>query len=201
MTLKNYKELDGIRAIAALLVMMLHFFGDEPMGGNKILDVVKVLARFGQTGVTLFFVLSGFLITRILLATKNNNNYFKTFFIRRALRILPLYYLYLIIVFCIIPLFTNDFIPFKENWYYWVYLQNFAITFNWLQNGPTHYWSLAVEEHFYLFWPLLIYYLNVKQIVRVIPVIIGLSLIIRIILLKNNYEVFFSRLQIWMLWQ
>src|ERR1035437_8616931 len=130
MTLKNYKELDGIRAIAALLVMMLHFFGDEPMGGNKILDVVKVLARFGQTGVTLFFVLSGFLITRILLATKNNNNYFKTFFIRRALRILPLYYLYLIIVFCIIPLFTNDFIPFKENWYYWVYLQNFAITFN-----------------------------------------------------------------------
>lgn len=191
MVLKNYKELDGVRAIAALLVMVLHFFGDESMAGNKIIDVLKVLARFGQTGVTLFFVLSGFLITRILLATKNNHNYFKVFFIRRALRILPLYYLYLIIIFCIIPLFTNDFIPFKENWYYWIYLQNFAITFNWLQNGPAHYWSLAVEEHFYLFWPLLIYYLNVKQISRLIPVIIGLSLITRIILLKNNYEVFY----------
>ena len=191
MSLKNYKELDGIRAIAAILVMFLHFFELTPDMGNKIVNTLKHLAAFGQTGVTLFFVLSGFLITRILLSTKKNTNYFKNFYIRRSLRIFPLYYMYLIIVFIIVPFFTHSLVPPKDSWYYWIYLQNFAITFNWPHSEPTHFWSLAVEEHFYLFWPVLIYYLNVKRIIQAIAIIIIFSLICRILLLNHGYEVFY----------
>ena len=191
MELKRYKELDGIRGIAALLVMVLHFFELEPNTGNNIVETLKRLAHFGQTGVTLFFVLSGFLITRILLATKKNKNYFKSFYIRRALRIFPLYYLYLISIFVIVPYFTHNYVSLKLHWTYWIYLQNFAITFNWLHSEPTHFWSLAVEEHFYFFWPLLIYFLNQRQLIRVIAVIIIVSLICRILLLNNGYEVFY----------
>ena len=65
------------------------------------------------------------------------------------------------------------------------------MTFNWASSGPGHFWSLAVEEHFYLFWPLLIYYLDKKGIVVASIVIILLSLLVRIVLVNNHYEVFY----------
>ena len=107
MKLKHFKELDGVRAIAALMVMFFHFFQNLDTQ-NVILISVKKYAIFGQTGVSLFFVLSGFLITRILLNTKHSESYFKNFYIRRALRIFPLYYLFLIIFYFLIPFFENS---------------------------------------------------------------------------------------------
>ncbi len=166
MKIKYYKELDGVRGIAALMIMTFHFF--QPIIPNTTtLIYINKFIKFGQTGVSLFFVLSGFLITRILLSTKEKSGYFLTFYIRRALRIFPLYYGFLIIYYFLINpyLYNASNLSFSTQFYYWFYLQNIADTFGWAANGPFHFWSLAVEEHFYLFWPLLVYYLNDKKII------------------------------------
>lgn len=187
--LKYYKALDGVRGMAALMVMWFHFNWPQ---GSFLLNGIKKTATFGQTGVTLFFVLSGFLITRILLVGKNDPHYFSNFYIRRSLRIFPLYYLFLVLFYFALPFIQHTPIaPFNEQVYYWTYLQNFCDTFGWKTIGPKHFWSLAVEEHFYLFWPLVIFYLDHKNIKRVIVSLVGLSLLLRIVLLHNGYGVFF----------
>ena len=200
MTNKNtahVPSLDGVRAIAALMVMFFHFF-QNLTPNNTVVSFLKTLSSFGQTGVSLFFVLSGFLITRILIREKNSAFFFRNFYLRRTLRIFPLYYLYLILVFIIIPLFNHHQLPaLSKQIYHWVYLQDFAITFNWDFVGPVHFWSLAVEEHFYLFFPLIVYYLKENHLLYAIAAILLSSLIVRFIMNKNGYEVFyftFSRL-------
>ncbi|NHA04779.1 acyltransferase [Mucilaginibacter sp. HC2] len=194
MKLKHIHELDGIRGIAAIMIMIFHFFQvlEVPSTHHTLLKQLQNISRFGQTGVTLFFVLSGFLITRILLSTKNHEGYFSAFYIRRSLRIFPLYYFFLVVSYFLLPILLKEpFIPFHKQWYYWVYLQNFGTTFNWGCVGPGQLWSLAVEEHFYLFWPLLIYYLNVKQIKISVWIIFALGFISRFLLIKNGYESFY----------
>lgn len=190
MKLRYYDNLDGIRAIAALMVMVFHFFQNNPLGLNyPFLTKVSV---FGQTGVTLFFVLSGFVITRILIANKNEKKYFSNFYGRRALRIFPLYYAYLFISYFLFPLIFNTKVPnFSQQIYYYAYLQNFAITFNWNAVGPGHFWSLAVEEHFYFFWPIIVYYINVRQLTYSIFIIIIGSILLRYYMLTHGYDVFY----------
>lgn len=190
MELKYYKELDGVRAIAALMVIFFHFF--QTFTATGPFTFVNRIAVFGQTGVSLFFVLSGFLITRILLSTKDSSGFFVNFYSRRALRIFPLYYLFLCIYYVVQPLIFNE--PIKDlslQRYYWLYLQNFAITFGWKSDGPGHFWSLAVEEHFYLFWPLLVYFLSNKRLIVASIFIIISAFFVRLLLVKHNYEVFY----------
>jgi peptidoglycan/LPS O-acetylase OafA/YrhL len=190
MELNYRRELDGVRAIAALMVMFFHFFQITTV--HDSFTTLSKLAGFGQTGVSLFFVLSGFLITRILIFTKDTPRFFYNFYVRRALRIFPLYYLFLAIYFCLIPLiYKTPFPPLNLQIYYWIYLQDFAMTFNWKQAGPAHFWSLAIEEHFYLFWPLLVYYLSNKRIAIAIATIIAVAFLVRVLLVKNNYEVYY----------
>jgi len=182
--LSYYKELDGVRAIAILMVMFFHFFSDFETSG-KVFHFLKQIALKGETGVTLFFVLSGFLITRILLSTKGGENYFSNFFIRRSLRIFPLYYLFLVIYY-LTPLFFGASVPeFGLQIYYWVYLQDFSTTFGWKSEGPGQFWSLAVEEHFYLVWPFLIYYLRQKAIAFWIAAIIVIAFVLRIYMSRH----------------
>jgi peptidoglycan/LPS O-acetylase OafA/YrhL len=188
--LEYYKPLDGVRGIAALMVMWFHF---NWTGDSTLIKFIKKTSVFGQTGVTLFFVLSGFLITRILLSNKQNSqHYFLNFYIRRSLRIFPLYFLYLFIYYFIIPLvFHYPAVPFSQQVYYWTYLQNFARTFGWGGVGPDHFWSLAVEEHFYLFWPFVIYFMGLKNIKRTALFLIGLSILLRVVLVHAGYPVFY----------
>lgn len=194
MKLTHFKELDGVRAIAALMVMFFHFFQNLETQ-NAVLSIAKKFAVFGQTGVSLFFVLSGFLITRILLNTKNSASYFLNFYIRRALRIFPLYYLFLGIFYFLMPLLEKTaFVPFQQQIWYWVYLQNVAMTFNWNNFGPDHFWSLSVEEHFYLFWPLIVYFFTTGGIKKAIAILIAVAFITRLILLKMNLGVFYFTL-------
>jgi len=184
MKLPHYKELDGIRAIAALMVMFFHFL-DPIVTDSK-------LPYLGWAGVSLFFVMSGFLITRILINTKASKSYFKVFYIRRALRIFPLYYFFLLVYYFLLPIVQNTpLIPIHQQIWYWIYLQNFAITFNWNVVGPLHFWSLGVEEHFYLFWPLLIYFLTKPQIKFAIFLLIGIAFLIRMLLLQSNLDVYY----------
>jgi len=195
MQLKYYKELDGVRGVAAIMVMLFHFINGLTYSG-AFFQFVKKVSFLGQTGVSLFFVLSGFLITRILIQQKSQPFYFKKFYFRRALRIFPLYFLFLIIYFIIISIFNHSF-SLNSFFYYVVYIQNFAMTFHWNITGPEHLWSLAVEEHFYLCWPLFVYFVDRKYLYHFIIGMIILSIFIRIYLIHQNLESFyftFSRL-------
>jgi peptidoglycan/LPS O-acetylase OafA/YrhL len=153
---RHIRELDGVRALAILMVLFAHLFFGEAAHGTIARVLPKSLNLIGEhlgRGVDLFFVLSGFLITRILLDSKNKTGYFGTFYFRRALRILPLYLLVIIVSALVYgPSFWG---------YYWLALffsANFAPALH--VSGPSGMgpmWSLAVEEQFYLFWPLIVY--------------------------------------------
>jgi peptidoglycan/LPS O-acetylase OafA/YrhL len=187
MTLKYHKELDGVRAIAVFMVIFFHFFFDL-----NLHPLLTKIANFGRTGVSLFFVLSGFLITRILIATKESPNYFSSFYIRRSLRIFPLYYFFLTLIFIILPLVSGKpFPPFNLQLYNWTYLQNFALAFRWPHVSPRHLWSLSVEEHFYLFWPLLIYLLSFRKIVGASILIIVMAFLVKYFMIKYDYEPYY----------
>jgi peptidoglycan/LPS O-acetylase OafA/YrhL len=156
--------LDGLRGIAIILVMLHHFTYYRPTSGIDAL--IGDVLFFGWAGVDLFFVLSGFLITGILLDTRDSGRYFSTFYARRILRIFPLYYLILFLALVVLPKFpTVDAVLMAHDvpvelppqWPYWSYLTNFSIAdrgwVHWVDVG----WSLAIEEHFYLVWPLVIW--------------------------------------------
>lgn len=192
MKLRYIQPLDGLRGIAALMVMFFHFFQDNPISGNAVANVFQKLTGFGQTGVTLFFVLSGFLITRILIAQKGNDGYFSNFYMRRAVRIFPLYYGFLCLFYFALPLIRGTDIPtFSEQIYYWLYLQNFATTFGWPSIGPGHFWSLAVEEHFYLFWPFMVYFLTTQRLEKAIYIIVLFAMGLRYYMTTQELETFY----------
>ncbi|MER3497839.1 MAG: hypothetical protein C4308_04005 [Chitinophagaceae bacterium] len=144
----HYPALDGLRGLAILLVVFLHNFG------------FLHYFFFGWLGVDLFFVLSGFLITEILLNSLEEKNFLGRFYIRRVLRIFPVYFLTLAFCIWVIPqLTTFQMTYYRQNagWFI-TFLQNWLFIFNPPQGNSTllHFWSLAVEEQFYLFWPWII---------------------------------------------
>jgi peptidoglycan/LPS O-acetylase OafA/YrhL len=155
--------LDGIRGLAVLMVLVFHFIGTT-LVTNPLERLIVSVVKYGSYGVELFFVLSGFLITGILYDTRGRLGYFRNFYMRRALRIFPLYYGVLLLVFVVAPLIpalrgpTLDSLVDRQTWA-WLYAVNIYIaregewSFSYLQ----HFWSLAVEEHFYLFWPMVIF--------------------------------------------
>lgn len=163
----NHKpELDGIRGIALLAVMLSHAGPRIMWGGITSKIVVSVMVP-GWSGVELFFVLSGFLITGILLKTKPAQNYFSSFYARRFLRIFPIYYFAVTVGLLIAPhsSWWNSMLPplEKTRLVYYAYLQNWPIFWKhslFLPNNVFgHFWSLAVEEQFYLVCPLLVWLL------------------------------------------
>src|SRR5688572_17146215 len=154
--------LDGLRGIAIILVMLHHFTSYRPTAG--IDGLIGSVVFFCWSGVDLFFVLSGFLITGILLDTRDSERYFTTFYARRTLRIFPLYYLVLFLAFVVLPQYpaVNSVLVGSDNspaqWPYWFYVTNFSIADGrWAHGWADVAWSLAIEEQFYLVWPLLIW--------------------------------------------
>ncbi|MBI3461915.1 MAG: acyltransferase [Planctomycetes bacterium] len=155
--------LDAIRGLAILLVMLYHF-NDGPDDPTLLGSAIFKLFRLGGCGVDLFFVLSGFLITGILFDSKNTPHYFRNFYIRRTLRIFPLYYGVLFFTFVVLPLASRSgesICPQAEQHQAWLWLYATNLLQAWkesdLLGGFHHFWSLAVEEHFYLVWPLVIF--------------------------------------------
>lgn len=166
------------------MVMLFHFVGHH----GEPAWLIQV-AGIGQTGVDLFFVLSGFLITRILLLAKDTPHFFRTFYIRRALRIFPLYYAFLAAYFFLLPrIFGNAVLPPGSQWWSWLFLENVPATFPDLQSsGPTHFWSLAVEEQFYLGWPFMVFILSRKNFARLVYAVLLIPLPLRVLFL--HYEI------------
>lgn len=169
--MKRIKQIDGLRAIASLLVVSFHYINNQLTDATTA--VGKIFAKlfsFGWAGVDLFFVLSGFLIGNILISNKHKKNYFSTFYIRRFVRIVPNYYL-LILVFLligIIPFFKNDYFTTGNNvipiWSYFSMLQNVFMGMykNMGNEAMSVTWSIGIEEQFYLIIPFLIYFFNKK---------------------------------------
>ena len=174
---KRVPELDGIRGIAILTVLVYHVFAYSMLrrAWTGLPHLAMRITEHGARGVDLFFVLSGFLITGILLDSRFDRYYFRNFYARRALRILPVYYAVLLVIL----------IFYRHSWDYvllsFFHLSNIApilgIT---MVNGAM--WSLSVEEHYYLLWPLLVRKLQPQSVAVVAaaiciaePVIRGLA--------------------------
>jgi peptidoglycan/LPS O-acetylase OafA/YrhL len=156
-------SLDGMRGLAILAVMLHHSVGRLP-SSNFPQQVVAWLSYLGWSGVDLFFVLSGFLITGILLDSRQAVNYFSSFYARRALRIFPLYYMFLAGAFLLFPwVIPGDWLPVRgDRWLYFFYLTNWETLWHgpWRHSVMAHLWSLAVEEQFYFSWPLFVWVLR-----------------------------------------
>ncbi|XAL98743.1 acyltransferase [Phycisphaeraceae bacterium D3-23] len=164
--------LDGLRGFAALLIVFYHYtswqwahsFPGEP---TDTLRAIIAIRQYGWLGVDVFFVLSGFLITGILIKTRQHPHYFRYFYARRALRIFPLYYIALVGALIVAPLILTtgpgEETALDNQAWLWLYGTNFRMAFGpealysqgWM--SLRHFWSLAVEEHFYLVWPLLVF--------------------------------------------
>ncbi len=177
--------LDGLRAIAILLVVPHNLNLMVASGGVAHL-FVEALYR-GWIGVQLFFVLSGFLITGILLDARDASDYYRSFFVRRVLRIFPLYYATLVVLFVLLP--ALGFLPSSVQrdpmveLSYWAYFSNWYGPFHQGPDPVSHFWSLALEEQFYLLWPFVMHRRRAVWVMRLCLTIAAASLLLRVVML------------------
>jgi peptidoglycan/LPS O-acetylase OafA/YrhL len=155
--------LDGVRGLAILMVLLYHFVA-QTAATNRYEAILNRALGFGFLGVDLFFVLSGFLITGILYDSHSDRYFFRSFYMRRFLRIFPLYYAVLAVVFLVLPsipsLRGSELVALREHQAWaWLYGVNIflALRGEWALSYIEHFWSLAVEEHFYMVWPLIVW--------------------------------------------
>ena len=163
--------LDGLRGLAVIWVVLHNTTDILPGTLHGASLMLAFLVHSGWIGVQLFFALSGFLITGNLLDTQRAANYFSAFYARRALRILPLYYTVLIVLLIVSPS-----LHIGRQLSLWL----FAV--NWTHAEPYgfgHFWSLAVEEQFYLFWPLIVLRLSPRRLASACVVIALSALVMR----------------------
>jgi peptidoglycan/LPS O-acetylase OafA/YrhL len=193
--------LDGVRGIAILLVLWFHFMPDIALP-LRALEWLRKTSTAGWIGVDLFFALSGFLITRVLLEAKSSNHYYRNFFARRILRIFPLYYASLGFVLLIVPalgILQKDDVSKLNNAAVWLW--TYCANIGWMLQVPIrtawptelfdlrHFWSLAVEEHFYLVWPFVVARTNIRQLKMVCCLLFLLSFsgrLIWVLLITNE---------------
>jgi peptidoglycan/LPS O-acetylase OafA/YrhL len=149
--------------MAVLAVLLFHFVA-RTIATNPVERIVNQVLNYGSLGVDLFFILSGFLITGILYDSRTSPAYFQNFYMRRVLRIFPLYYAVLAVVFFVVPLIPalreSELAALRAHqawaWSYGVNVY-LSIKGSWALYYLDHFWSLAVEEHFYLVWPLVVW--------------------------------------------
>lgn len=177
--MKYIKQLDTVRALAIFLVIIQHW--------GLVKHRLDALPP-GEVGVDVFFVLSGFLITCILLANRETADedsskwlLVKNFYARRCLRIFPLYY---ITIFLLYFINFNDFDDIRAPFIYFLtYTQNFYIYSNPGEAGSlTHFWTLAIEEQFYLLWPFIILFVKRKYLIHVIILFIIIGFVSEIVM-------------------
>jgi peptidoglycan/LPS O-acetylase OafA/YrhL len=184
---RHFPQLDGIRGVAILIVLLGH------LASLNIGFGIGKLGPLPPIGVDLFFVLSGFLITNNLLQARGRDHFFKNFYARRALRIAPLYFALLIFVFAIANhrLAALSFNAQKVHWQVFaLYLQNLYYR-QASELGPLCLavtWSLAVEEQFYMVWPLLVSKLTIRNLSAVALGVVLVAPIARTIVPLLGYD-------------
>jgi len=183
-------QLDGVRGLAILLILGHHTLAANSETTSRVIALFIAIRKSMWLGVDLFFALSGFLITGILFESLRGPHFLRNFYGRRALRIFPLYYLALFVVWLIG-------LPIAMHWsgYQWVLLTYLDNTRLWIGQAVPHplvdltghLWSLALEEQFYLIWPLLVLLLRDRR--RLIIAALALSagsLILRCVLVAHG---------------
>lgn len=183
---QHIDQLDGLRAIAILLVLLVHSGLCYIVNSAPPVSVWQDIVVNGRSGVDLFFVLSGFLITGILLDTRDRSDYFPRFYWRRALRIWPVFYAFLLAAVLVNPgVFSG------------VGVRPFALYYrNFLPNDNTsavyfgQFWSLCVEEQFYLVWPLILYFWPKRLRLPLVGMLMVTALVLRFALLRHGVSTF-----------
>jgi peptidoglycan/LPS O-acetylase OafA/YrhL len=174
----HIKSLDGLRGAAILMVFLFHYW---PRASR---NPISALSLFGWSGVDLFLVLSGFLITGILYDARKSSNYFKSFYMRRALRLFPVYFLAIAVV-----IIGTHFLRGFRSWLdipFFLYGANVVVV---LPSATTHFppyfecrhfWSLALEEQFYSIWPFIVFLVpSRKRLIQLCLGGIGIALVLR----------------------
>jgi peptidoglycan/LPS O-acetylase OafA/YrhL len=184
--------IDALRAIAPLLLFIVHFNRIDARDVTTPLERVYFLVvQLGVAGMEIFFVISGFLITGILLDSKGGPGYFRIFYLRRVLRILPLYYGFLFAWLVLLPILmrseTGTLLASTHSpLWLWAHLTNVVETLGGRGAVATplrHLWSLAVEEQFYLLWPLVVFVCDRSRLLRVCLALIIVAPVFRVALL------------------
>ena len=164
---RHITALDGLRGLAVIFVLVFHVFQIEPVPPSGLARLAYLSTRVGQTGVDLFFVLSGFLITGILYDSKGTAGYFRKFYGRRSVRIFPMYFGVLIVATIILPMIVGHRVTDANPWALWTFTANVAGTFGHEPVTFGHYWTLAIEEQFYLLWPAVVFAAGRPALMRV----------------------------------
>ncbi len=180
-------ELDGFRALAVWMVFVSHMLKGWPNSRADSAWMPRwlfLILDHGWLGVDLFFILSGLLITGILIDTRDGPRYFSKFYARRSLRILPLYLTCIVLMNWGHPGYGSYFLVCL------LFLQNFVFGFGIATpHGPGVFWSLAVEEHFYLIWPLLVRFVSRRAVLFSALTIVLLTPILRGIYTGKGYDI------------
>lgn len=176
--------LDGIRGLGVILVLFYHYGSSAVVFGftNPILKLTGI----GWSGVDLFFVLSGFLITGILHDSKGEQRYFRNFYARRTLRIFPLYYFAAIAVILLAVISQLDLLGGANPMWILLYVGNFQMAIEGGGSILDHFWSLAIEEQFYLVWPVVVLTLSRGKLMLVAAAMVVIAPIIRTLLVLND---------------
>ncbi|HYC33081.1 MAG TPA: acyltransferase, partial [Gemmatimonadales bacterium] len=183
--------LDGLRGLAIALVLVMH--SPETLLGGVLFRVT----RMGWIGVDLFFVLSGFLITGILLDTKGQPGYFRSFYARRILRIFPLYYGFLAFI-VLLPRAGQlaqwlgaPYVQDHQPWF-WTHTTNWLVGLDprheGLNSGFGHLWSLSIEEQFYLVWPLVVALASPRALRWILAAVLLAGMGLRLWLASNGAD-------------
>jgi len=188
---KHIPALDGIRALAILLVIPHNAdFLSRPY--PALVYPFALVAHAGWIGVHLFFVLSGFLITGKLLDAQGSHNYFRAFFGRRTLRIMPLYFTVLLLSFVIAPALVrmpDAFLDTRQHQLWlWIFLSNWTTPFDEGVFGYSHFWSLAVEEQFYLIWPFVVIRCRPQRLLWICAIVGGGALLARALMTMFHFN-------------
>jgi peptidoglycan/LPS O-acetylase OafA/YrhL len=185
--------LDGLRGVAILAVFLRHYAGGlEKTANTNAMHLLGMLFNFGWTGVDLFFVLSGFLITGILFDTQGHSDYYKNFYGRRVLRIFPPYYLFAAVYLALTPLIAAHWKLGQLTFLVFIGFPLALISPALGEVSPsvhiTHLWSICAEEQFYMIWPWTIRKLRTAtNIFRACAVIMVATLLLRVFICSTRW--------------
>jgi peptidoglycan/LPS O-acetylase OafA/YrhL len=176
---RRIATLDGLRGMAAVMVILSHYFAEVPGGIAALM--------FGWLAVDIFFVLSGFLIGKLILERQQHSNFFSVFYVRRCCRIIPAYVITVVVCFALIERLPSQWTDAETSfplWSYLLFVQNFymagtgSVGAHWL--APT--WTLAVEEHFYLIVPALIVFVRKQWLPTIFVVTAVAAIALRVVI-------------------